>query len=58
LLAARGTIVSHENVRQRVLKFGQQLRQPDRAEVALRLLTGEGSAALDELRVMLSRAAR
>jgi hypothetical protein len=36
LLAARGTIVSHENVRQWALKFGQELRQPDPAEVALR----------------------
>jgi hypothetical protein len=34
------------------------IRQPDPAEVAPRPLTGEGSAALDELRVMLNRAAR
>jgi hypothetical protein len=34
------------------------IRQPDPAEVAPRPLTEEGSAALDELRVMLNRAAR
>ena len=55
--AYRGVIVSHESVQQWALKLGQDFANRIRRRCPAAADRG-GSAALDELRVTLSRAAR